>query len=101
MSNINLTNDILIKIWEIQSAFVNERNHCMTTDEILEFLIKIMNHNKFQMIITLYKLQGVELSFFEKLKMIFDKFSINDFLAFYDIENSQDSLKRIISYDEE
>lgn len=81
----NLSAEEIEKLLELQTALVNERNHCMTIEEIITFLRSAMNFGEFQLTLFSYKIDGIELSLNEMLKKFLNVISIEQILGLYDI----------------
>lgn len=89
--------EIIQRLWVIKLAIKEEKQNNMRNDELISFLISIMNYGDMQIWLMDQRMKGVNLSLNEKLKKFFELKSDQDILGLYDVEQNynQDNINGI------
>ena len=80
--------DLIIQLTELQCIIATETGDNLTMEELIRFLKRAMNHNRFQIYLLKKQLAGEELSTEEALKQYLAETDINKILCSYRISQN-------------
>ena len=80
--------DIVLRIWNIKSKLVNEKNVNMSNEELFSFLDNAMNYGEMQIWLIRKGLEGIKLTLNDKFRKFFELKNDEDILRIYEIEQN-------------
>lgn len=83
-----MDNDVMNRIFELQNIIKEDFGTLISFEDILMFLEDAMNFGGFQVKLLEYKLDGVKLSYSEKIRLFLSENDNEDILRLYGIINN-------------